>query len=80
MYKRQAFNEATIGRTVKVLFARDGKRAGQALGYSPWMQPVHVENGAGVMGRMADVEIVEATPSSLGGRVVNVDARSEVIA
>jgi tRNA-2-methylthio-N6-dimethylallyladenosine synthase len=65
---------------VKVLFARDGKRAGQALGYSPWMQPVHVENGAALMGRMADVEIVDATPSSLGGRVVMADARGEVLA
>jgi hypothetical protein len=44
------------------------------------MQPVHVENGASVMGRMADVEITGATPSSLGGRVVSVDARSEVLA
>jgi tRNA-2-methylthio-N6-dimethylallyladenosine synthase len=76
----EAFNAATVGKTVKVLFARDGKRAGQALGYSPWMQPVHVENGASVMGRMADVEITSATPSSLGGRVVSVDARSEVLA
>jgi tRNA-2-methylthio-N6-dimethylallyladenosine synthase len=76
----EAFNAATVGKTVKVLFARDGKRAGQALGYSPWMQPVHVENGASVMGRMADVEITDATPSSLGGRVVSVDARSEVLA
>jgi tRNA-2-methylthio-N6-dimethylallyladenosine synthase len=73
-----AFNAATVGRTVSVLFARDGKRSGQALGYSPWMQPVHVENGAHLIGRMADVEIMEATPSSLGGRVVSTDARSEV--
>jgi tRNA-2-methylthio-N6-dimethylallyladenosine synthase len=79
-YQAGAFNKATVGKTLKVLFARGGKRAGQALGYSPWMQPVHVENGAAVMGRMADVEIVDATPSSLGGRVVGVEARSEVLA
>ncbi len=76
----KSFNETTVGKTVKVLFARDGKRAGQALGYSPWMQPVHVENGAAVKGRMADVEILDATPSSLGGRIVKVDAHSEVVA
>ncbi|HEX5007427.1 MAG TPA: tRNA (N6-isopentenyl adenosine(37)-C2)-methylthiotransferase MiaB [Hyphomonadaceae bacterium] len=76
----RAFNSATIGKTVKVLFARDGKRPGQALGYSPWMQPVHVEDGAGVMGRMADVEIVDATMASLSGRIVPAAARSEVVA
>lgn len=76
----RVFNQATVGRRLKVLFTRDGKRAGQALGYSPWMQPVHVENGAAVMGRMAEVEIRNATPSSLGGHVVNVDARSEALA
>ena len=76
----KAFNKATVGKTVKVLFARDGKRAGQALGYSSWMQPVHVENGAAVMGRMADVEIIDATMASLSGRVVSADARSEVLA
>ena len=26
-----------------VLFSREGKRAGQALGYSPYMQSVHVD-------------------------------------
>jgi tRNA-2-methylthio-N6-dimethylallyladenosine synthase len=76
----RAFNKATTGKTVKVLFSRDGKRAGQAIGYSPWMQPVHVENGAAVMGRMADVEIIDATTSSLGGRVVTADVGSEVLA
>jgi tRNA-2-methylthio-N6-dimethylallyladenosine synthase len=75
-----AFNKSTVGKTVRVLFARNGKRPGQALGYSPWMQSVHIENGVAVMGRMADVEILDATPSSLSGRVINADARSEVLA
>ena len=76
----RAFNKATIGRTVKVLFARDGKRAGQAMGYSPWLQPVHVENGATVMGCMADVELIDATTTSLTGRVVAADVGREVVA
>jgi tRNA-2-methylthio-N6-dimethylallyladenosine synthase len=63
------FNDAQVGRTLPVLFHRQGKRAGQALGYSPYMQPVHVEQGEAVMGRIADVEIVAATQTSLTGRV-----------
>jgi len=74
-----AFNRATIGRRLKVLFDREGKRAGQALGYSLYVQPVHVENGERVMGRMAEVEIIGATTASLAGRLVEahvVDARA----
>jgi tRNA-2-methylthio-N6-dimethylallyladenosine synthase len=76
----RAFNKATIGKTVSVLFTHDGKRAGQALGYSPWMQAVHIEDGAAVKGRMAEVEIVDATMASLSGRLVSADMRSEVLA
>jgi len=46
-----------------VLFSREGKREGQALGYSPCMQPVHVDDGAHLNNRIADVEIVGATGS-----------------
>jgi tRNA-2-methylthio-N6-dimethylallyladenosine synthase len=63
------FNKATVGRTVSVLFAGTGKRVGQALGYSPWLQPVHVDDGARLIGRMAEVEIVGATTASLTGRL-----------
>jgi tRNA-2-methylthio-N6-dimethylallyladenosine synthase len=65
-----AFNRATIGRRLKVLFNREGKHEGQALGYSPYMQPVHIESGGRVMGRMVEVEITDATMVSLGGRLV----------
>jgi tRNA-2-methylthio-N6-dimethylallyladenosine synthase len=65
-----AFNQATVGKRLNVLFNREGKRDGQALGYSPYMQPVHIENGAHVMGRMAETEITGATTASLTGRLV----------
>jgi len=69
----QAFNAATVGRKVSVLFAREGKRAGQVLGYSPWMQSVHVADAPHLAGRMAEIEIVGATMSSLTGRPVKAE-------
>jgi len=63
----RAFNHSQIGRTVDVLFARPGKFAGQALGYSPYMQPVHVDAAAHLIGGMASVEIIGATATSLSG-------------
>ena len=67
----QAFNTATVGRKLPVLFTRKGKREGQALGYSPYMQSVHVEHGAHLTNQIAEVEIVDATMTSLTGRLVD---------
>jgi tRNA-2-methylthio-N6-dimethylallyladenosine synthase len=64
----QVFNQRAVGRRLPVLFSRQGKLAGQALGYSPWMQSVHVENGAHLSGRIAEIEIVGASMTSLTGR------------
>src|SRR6202007_2997355 len=41
--QQNAFNRDCAGRTMDVLFDRPGRKAGQALGRSPWLQPVHVE-------------------------------------
>ena len=65
-----AFNQASVGKRMKVLFSRQGRREGQALGYSPYMQSVHVDNASRVSNSMAEVEIVGATMSSLTGRLV----------
>jgi tRNA-2-methylthio-N6-dimethylallyladenosine synthase len=65
----RAFNQAVIGRTLDVLFSRPGKRPGQALGHSQYMQPVHVEDASHLMGQTAQIEIIAATATSLTGRL-----------
>jgi tRNA-2-methylthio-N6-dimethylallyladenosine synthase len=61
-----AFNQASIGRRTTVLLERAGKRPGQLIGKSPWLQSVHLETSAAV-GELIDVELVSAGPNSLGG-------------
>lgn len=61
-----AFNAATLGKTCTVLLERPGKRPGQLIGKSPWLQSVHLETDAAI-GDMVEVEIVSAGPNSLGG-------------
>jgi tRNA-2-methylthio-N6-dimethylallyladenosine synthase len=63
-----AFNRASVGRRTSLLLERDGKKPGQKIGKSPWLQSVHVETGAAI-GDLVDVEIVSAGPNSLGGLV-----------
>jgi tRNA-2-methylthio-N6-dimethylallyladenosine synthase len=70
----RAFNRTTLGKRVGVLFTRGGKHDGQALGYSPYMQPVHVMNGDRFIGRMAEVDITGATATSLTGELVTSEA------
>jgi tRNA-2-methylthio-N6-dimethylallyladenosine synthase len=74
----QAFNEASVGRKLDVIFTREGKLPGQALGYSQYMQAVHVEQGAALTGRLARIEITGATGSSLSGRALEADETVEL--
>jgi tRNA-2-methylthio-N6-dimethylallyladenosine synthase len=64
------FNRACAGREMKVLFDRPGRKPGQVLGRSPWLQPVHVENGAHLIGQICDVHIESASSNSLKGALL----------
>ncbi|PSJ42860.1 tRNA (N6-isopentenyl adenosine(37)-C2)-methylthiotransferase MiaB [Allosphingosinicella deserti] len=64
-----AFNRATIGKRTSVLIERQGRRPGQMLGKSPWLQSVHVETEAKI-GEVIEVEIEGALPNSLAGRML----------
>ena len=61
-----AFNRETLGRRTTLLLERNGKKPGQRIGKSPWLQSVHIETKAEI-GDLVDVEIVSAGPNSLGG-------------
>ena len=63
------FNEASIGKTMHVLFEKPGKRAGQWLGKSPYMQSVHVTCDQDLRGQILPVRITGAFANSLGGEI-----------
>lgn len=62
------FNVSKIGETVPVLITGEGRRDGQLHGRSPWLQSVHFDGKADLIGQIVDVEIEDATMSSLSGR------------
>jgi tRNA-2-methylthio-N6-dimethylallyladenosine synthase len=64
-----AFNRATVGRRTTLLLERPGKKPGQMIGKSPWLQSVHVETEAAI-GEVVEVELASAGPNSLGGRAL----------
>jgi tRNA-2-methylthio-N6-dimethylallyladenosine synthase len=72
--QQTAFNAATVGRTVHVLFEKAGRHPGQIAGKSPHMQAIHVMAPSSLIGQIAPVEIAGITSNSLAGRLVRGDA------
>jgi len=68
--QRRSFNRATVGRTLPVLFEKPGRHPGQIGGKTPYLQAVHVEGPASMIGSICDVHILEAGANSLHGRLV----------
>ncbi len=68
--QQSAFNLAQEGRILPVLFERPGRREGQVVGRSPYLQPVHMEGPQSLIGRIAPVRISKANRGSLAAERV----------
>jgi tRNA-2-methylthio-N6-dimethylallyladenosine synthase len=64
-----AFNQASVGNRCEVLVERRGKKPGQWLGKSPWLQSVFFEGDAAI-GDIVSVGLAEAGQNSLHGRLL----------
>jgi tRNA-2-methylthio-N6-dimethylallyladenosine synthase len=67
--QRLAFNRGLVGRRFDVVFEKPGRRPGQIIGRSPYMQSVYAEGDLSLIGAMAEVEVVGVGPNSLIGRL-----------
>jgi tRNA-2-methylthio-N6-dimethylallyladenosine synthase len=65
--QQAAFNESMIGRTLPVLFEKPGRMDGQLHGRSPYLQSVHVDGPAELIGQVGEVRIEAASRNSLSG-------------
>ncbi|RUX30726.1 tRNA (N6-isopentenyl adenosine(37)-C2)-methylthiotransferase MiaB [Mesorhizobium sp. M2A.F.Ca.ET.042.01.1.1] len=63
--QQQNFIASVVGRTVSTLIEKPGRRPGQILGRSPWLNPVIVDDKAGGIGDIIDVRITKTGPNSL---------------
>ncbi|HJQ16757.1 MAG TPA: tRNA (N6-isopentenyl adenosine(37)-C2)-methylthiotransferase MiaB [Allosphingosinicella sp.] len=68
-----AFNRASVGRRTELLLERRGRRPGQLVGKSPWLQSVHLDSDVPI-GSLVEVEIAAAGPNSLAGVALLRDA------
>jgi len=68
--QQSAFNAATIGNTVDVLFERAARNPGQIVGRTTYLQPAHVMASADIIGQVLPVTIESLERYSLLGKLV----------
>ena len=68
--QQKAYNEATVGKVVPVLFDRKGEKPGQLLGKTPHMQSVYVDAPERLFGQTIDIEITRAYQNGITGTIV----------
>jgi tRNA-2-methylthio-N6-dimethylallyladenosine synthase len=64
-----AFNRTTVGRTLSVLMERPGRRPGQLIGRTPYMQSIHATAPQAMLGQLVEMVVESAGPNSLAGRL-----------
>jgi tRNA-2-methylthio-N6-dimethylallyladenosine synthase len=77
--QQRAFNASCEGMTMDVLFEKPGRQAGQAIGRSPFLQPVYAEDAAALIGKIVPVKIEKVQPNSLSARLLNPSRVAEAV-
>jgi tRNA-2-methylthio-N6-dimethylallyladenosine synthase len=65
----RAFNASKVGATVPVLFAEPGRKPGQIVGKTPWLQSVYAQGNPRLIGAVVDVRLTEGHANSLAGEI-----------
>ncbi len=68
--QNQKFNNNMVGKSQPVLFHGKGRKEGQLIGRTPYMQIVHAFAPEDLIGKITNVEITSAHPNSLGGEII----------
>ncbi|MGN6517019.1 MAG: tRNA (N6-isopentenyl adenosine(37)-C2)-methylthiotransferase MiaB [Rhizomicrobium sp.] len=68
--QQRAFNESCEGKVMDVLFEKKGRHGRQAIGRSPFLQPVHAEDADRLIGKIVPVRIEAVFPNSLSARLL----------
>jgi len=74
---QHSFNQNCLGRKMPVLFTGKGRKPGQLIGRSPYLQPVHATVPVEFIGAIHDVEIVQTGANSLSGQCITPDQHKE---
>jgi len=65
MQQQHAFTASRIGMEMNALIEKPGRKPGQIVGRSPWLQPVIIDENVAQIGDIIKVRIMSAGPNSL---------------
>ena len=68
--QQTAFNQATVGRRLKVLVEKAGRHEGQMAGKSPYLQAVQIDDATARIGDIVEVDVTGIGSNSLYAREV----------
>ncbi len=68
-----------VGRTADVLFEKTGRRPGQLIGRSPYLQPVQVMAPTSLLGEIAPVRITALGTNSLFGMLAQAPQLHDIV-
>lgn len=63
--QQTSFMKSLVGQTIGVLLEKAGRKPGQLVGRSPWLQPVIVDEKAGNIGEIVQVKVAGSGANSL---------------
>ena len=69
--QQRAIQDGMVGREVKVLFEKPGRKTGQMVGKSEYLHAVHVDQAEVAVGDLRSVRITASGANSLAGILVN---------
>ena len=69
--QKAAFDRAQVGRRLAVLWEKPGRRPGQIIGRSPYLQAVWADAPTSLIGQITEVDITSANPNSLTGAILS---------
>ncbi|HXF89352.1 MAG TPA: tRNA (N6-isopentenyl adenosine(37)-C2)-methylthiotransferase MiaB [Xanthobacteraceae bacterium] len=79
-HNQAAFNARCRGRTFDVLFEKPGRRPGQLIGRSPYLQPVQVMGPAELIGEIRPVIVTDLGTHSLFGALAHSKTHAPALA
>lgn len=68
--QQKAFNQSIVGKTFPVLLTEKGKKEGQLIGYTPYLQATHTNVPERLLNQIVSLKITEASATSLSGEIV----------
>ncbi len=68
--QQREFAAGCVGKQIDLLLEKPGRRPGQLVGRSPWLQPVNIDAKGSEIGDIIRVRITDAGPNSLFAQAI----------